>query len=66
MGKEYIAMAQSLNEKGLNVFISAHRVVLEYLLTNHIEFHLLAPAENKSAWKSRLELDIIKILLYQI
>ena len=38
-----------------NVFISAHRVVIEYCMKNSIPFVVLAPSQSKEAWRSRLE-----------
>lgn len=38
-----------------NVFISAHRVVIEYCMKNNIPFVILAPSQNKEAWRARLE-----------
>lgn len=38
-----------------HVFISAHRVVIEYCMEKHIPFVVLAPSQSKEAWRARLE-----------
>lgn len=38
-----------------NVFISAHRVVIEYCMNNNIPFVVLAPSQSKEAWRACLE-----------
>lgn len=52
----YCETAKRLSESGQKVFISAHRQVIDYLLENEIKFEILAPAETKMAWRTRLEL----------
>ena len=52
---EYVTLAQALRDSGKNVFISAHKVVINYLLQNDIDFELLIPEQNPKAWRSRLE-----------
>lgn len=52
---KYIEIAYELSKKGKNVFISAHKVVINYLISNNIPFELLIPEQNKYAWRSRLE-----------
>ena len=52
---QYLRVALSLSEAGYNVFISAHPEVIFYCLDNNIKFELLIPAQNKEAWRSRLE-----------
>ena len=51
----YIAIAKQFSDFGKKVFISAHRVVIQYLLDNGIDFELLLPEQNERAWRSRLE-----------
>ena len=53
--KQYIRVATSLSLAGYKVFISAHREVIEYLQERSIDFALLIPAQNKEAWRHRLE-----------
>lgn len=38
-----------------DVFISAHRVVIEYCINNSVPFIILAPSQSKEAWRARLE-----------
>lgn len=59
-GWEKTYIEKALTYKNKKVFISAHRVVIEYLLKNNIEFELLAPGMNKKAWQSRLEFRYYK------
>ena len=52
--ENYVRTAVALaNDK--NVFISAHRVVIEYCMRNNIPFVVLAPSQSKEAWRARLE-----------
>lgn len=51
----YVQIAKTISELGKNVFISAHRQVIEYLTANKIPFELLIPAQNPKAWRNRLE-----------
>ena len=51
----YINIANLLSESGKNVFISAHKVVINKLLNLGIQFELLIPSQNEKAWRSRLE-----------
>lgn len=53
--KIYINIALAFSDLGKNVFISAHRQVIEYLTKNSIPFELLIPVQNPKAWRSRLE-----------
>lgn len=54
--EEYVKIASLLSEGcDKKVFISAHRVVIEYLIENNIPFELLLPAQNPKAWRNRLE-----------
>lgn len=53
--KGYVCIAAHLSNLGKNVFISAHKVVIEYLIANSIQFELLIPAQNPKAWRNRLE-----------
>jgi len=53
--KNYIKLAREISEGGKDVFISAHQVVINYLIANKIPFELLLPAQNEKAWRSRLE-----------
>lgn len=50
----YVRTAVALSN-GKDVFISAHRVVIEYCMNNGVPFVLLAPCQSKEAWRSRLE-----------
>lgn len=51
----YVMIAQELSNAGKNVFISAHQVVINYLLKSKIPFELFIPTQNAKAWRSRLE-----------
>ena len=51
------AVALANNKK---VFISAHRVVIDYCVANNIPFVLLAPSQSKEAWRARLEFRYFK------
>lgn len=53
--KGYVCIASHLSNLGKNVFISAHKQVIEYLTKNSIPFELLIPAQNPKAWRNRLE-----------
>jgi hypothetical protein len=53
--KQYVKIAMSLSHAGYNVFISAHREVIEYLQERSVGFVLLIPAYNKEAWRHRLQ-----------
>lgn len=53
--ENYVALAKQLSDLGKNVFISAHQVVIAYLLELNIDFELLIPEQNPKAWRSRLE-----------
>lgn len=53
--ENYVNIARSLSDNGKKVFISAHRVVIQYLVNNAIPFELLIPAQNPKAWRNRLE-----------
>lgn len=52
---DYVFVAQLISTTGKNVFISAHKEVINYLLSEKITFELLLPAQNQKAWRSRLE-----------
>ncbi len=52
---EYIKTALHLSTDNKNIFISAHRVVIEYLIKNGIAFKILIPGEKKKVWRNRLE-----------
>lgn len=52
---DYVAIAKGFSDFGKKVFISAHKVVISYLLNNGIDFELLIPEQNPKAWRSRLE-----------
>ena len=56
--ENYIKTALGYGDK--QVFISAHKVVLEYLYNNNIPFTLLAPKMNRDAWRARLEFRYFK------
>ncbi len=51
----YVAVATSINNSGKDVFISAHKEVIKYLISQKIKFELLIPAQNAKAWRNRLE-----------
>lgn len=51
----YVAIAAALSNLGKKVFISAHQLVINYLLSTGIEFELLIPAQDAKAWRNRLE-----------
>ena len=53
---EYIRHAQMLAVQGKDVFISAHKEVINYLQRNNIPFILAIPAETKEVWELRLKL----------
>ena len=53
--ESYVAIAKQLSDLGKNVFISAHQIVIAYLLEMNIDFELLIPEQNPKAWRSRLE-----------
>ena len=53
--KEYVAIAIAFSKLGKKVFISAHKVVIEYLILRGIKFELLIPEQNPEAWRNRLE-----------
>lgn len=52
--ENYVRTAVALSSSK-DVFISAHRVVIEYCMNNGVPFVLLAPSQSKEAWRSRLE-----------
>lgn len=52
---EYVRLACLLSAQGKKVFISAHQVVINYLVKHSIKFELLIPAQNSKAWRNRLE-----------
>lgn len=52
--ENYVRTAVALSHNK-DVFISAHRAVIEYCMNNSIPFVLLAPSQSKEAWRSRLE-----------
>lgn len=58
--KEYIKMAEHFSNLGKQVFISAHKIVIEELIGQNIPFEVLIPAMDKLAWKSRLEFRYFK------
>ena len=51
---EYVKTAQAISDAGKKVFISAHQVVINYLLNNEIPFELLIPELSPDAWRDRL------------
>lgn len=53
--KVYVSLAHMLSNGGYNVFISAHKVVINRLMEMNIEFELLIPEQNSKAWRNRLE-----------
>lgn len=52
--ENYVRTAVALADNK-NVFISAHRAVIEYCIQNDIPFIVLAPSRDKEAWRARLE-----------
>lgn len=52
----YVSIARILSESGKNVFISAHQVVIKYLIANKIDFELILPSHEKEIWSKRLGL----------
>lgn len=52
--ENYVRTAIAL-ATGKDVFISAHRVVIEYCIKNNVPFVVLAPSQSKEAWRARLE-----------
>lgn len=52
---DYINIAKTFSDFGKKVFISAHKVVILYLIENNIPFEPLIPAQNPKAWRNRLE-----------
>lgn len=52
--ENYVRTAVALSHNK-DVFISAHRAVIEYCMNNGIPFVLLAPSQSKEAWRSRLK-----------
>lgn len=52
---DYVSIAKMLSDAGKNVFISAHKEVINYLTEEEILFELLIPAQDAKAWRSRLE-----------
>lgn len=52
--ENYVRTAVAL-ARDKDVFISAHRVVIEYCMANAIPFVILAPSQSKEAWRARLE-----------
>lgn len=54
--EDYVMIAKALSDYGnKNVFISAHKVVINYLINSHIDFELMIPIQNPEAWRNRLE-----------
>ncbi len=51
----YIVLAMSYSKRGKNVFISAHKEVLECLIANNIDFELMIPGDTEQVWRKRLE-----------
>ena len=52
--ENYVQTAVALADDK-NVFISAHRAVIEYCIQNSVPFVVLAPSQNKEVWRARLE-----------
>lgn len=57
--KLYVETALGLSANK-NVFISAHRAVIEYCITHAVAFAILAPSQSKEAWRARLEFRYYK------
>ena len=53
---KYVNSAIDIESKGNNVFISAHREVIEYLTKINHKFILVIPSDNKKIWGLRLTL----------
>lgn len=51
----YIILAMSYSKSGKNVFISAHREVINCLIESKIDFELMIPGDPESVWRKRLE-----------
>lgn len=51
---KYVNTALAFSDLGKKVFISAHKIVIEYLVQNNIPFELLIPAQDPKAWRNRL------------
>lgn len=59
--EDYVKTALSLAVNDRVVFISAHKVVIEYLIKSHINFKVLIPDEKKEVWRNRLEFRYNKV-----
>ena len=56
----YVETALKISETGQNVFISAHREVISYLIYHKYDFELIIPADDKELWAKRLEFRYMK------
>jgi hypothetical protein len=57
---DYVKTALDLSKSGKNVFISAHREVISYLIYHKYDFELIIPADDKELWAKRLEFRYMK------
>lgn len=57
---KYIEKALKISASGKDVFISAHKEVIQRLIYNNCDFTILAPSENKQAWRARLSFRYFK------
>lgn len=47
---KYVNTALAFSDLGKKVFISAHKIVIEYLVQNNIPFELFIPAQDPIDW----------------
>lgn len=58
---DYVKTAIALSKNGKNVFISAHKEVILYLIYyGKYDFELIIPADDKELWAKRLEFRYMK------
>lgn len=57
--ENYIKIALSLSQDK-DVFISAHKEVIEYCINNRIIFAIVAPKASKEMWRARLQFRLYK------
>lgn len=58
--KDYVKQAVQLASTGKDVFISAHEVVVNEVLSYGKDFILLIPSMKEGVWRSRLEFRYMK------
>lgn len=56
----YVEKANEISTSGKKVFISAHPIVIETLISKGYQFTVLIPSMDKMVWKSRLEFRYLK------